>query len=167
MRSVNRIRFNSMLNEVEFFFVQEKFCSKRNFRFCFNLDKMVVVEEEVEDQMSRLVSITFKQLLVVNLLKVGGIKDLEGIFIFNIEVDIIKVINVIINLIFNVVNNIACQKVDVGSDERERDIISLLRLVLVLIKVVVCQRCSVQCLINEFLNKLGKIIYENIMVFYQ
>lgn len=77
MRSVNCIRFNSMLNEVEFFFVQEKFCSKRNFRFCFNLDKMVVVEEEVEDQMSRLVSITFKQLLVVNLLKVGGIKDLE------------------------------------------------------------------------------------------
>lgn len=153
MRSVNRIRFNSMSNEVESFLAQEKFCSKRNSRSCPNLDKMAVAEEEAEDQMSRSVSTTFKQSSVVNLPKVGGIKDSERTSTPNTEADTTKATNVTINLTSNVVNNIACQKVDAGSGERERDIISLLKSVLVPTKVAVCQRCSAQCLTNESPNK--------------
>lgn len=166
MRSVNRIRFNSMSNEVESFLAQEKFCSKRNSRSCPNLDKMAVAEEEAEDQMSRSVSTTFKQSSVVNLPKVGGIKDSKRTSTPNTEADTTKATNVTINLTSNVVNNIACQKVDAGSGERERDIISLLKSVLVPTKVAVCQRCSAQCLTNESPNKSGKIIYENVMVLY-
>lgn len=155
MRSVNRIRFNSMSNEVESILAQEKFCSKRNSRSCPSLDKMAVAEEEAEDHMSRSVSTTFKESSVVNLPKTSGIKGTERTSTPNTEADTTKTTNVTINLTSNVVNNIACQKSDAASSEKERDIISLLKSVLVPTKVAVCQRCSAQCLTNESPNKSG------------
>lgn len=155
MRSVNRIRFNSMSNEVESILAQEKFCSKRNSRSCPSLDKMAVAEEEAEDHMSRSVSTTFKESSVVNLPKTSGIKGKERTSTPNTEADTTKTTNVTINLTSNVVNNIACQKSDAASSEKERDIISLLKSVLVPTKVAVCQRCSAQCLTNESPNKSG------------
>lgn len=155
MRSVNRIRFNSMSNEVESILAQEKFCSKRNSRSCPSLDKMAVAEEEAEDHMSRSVSTTFKESSVVNLPKTNGIKGTERTSTPNTEADTTKTTNVTINLTSNVVNNIACQKSDAASSEKERDIISLLKSVLVPTKVAVCQRCSAQCLTNESPNKSG------------
>lgn len=162
MRSVNRIRFNSMSNEVESILAQEKFCSKRNSRSCPSLDKMAVAEEEAEDHMSRSVSTTFKESSVVNLPKTSGIKGTERTSTPNTEADTTKTTNVTINLTSSVVNNIACQKSDTASSDKERDIISLLKSVLVPVKVALCQRCSTQCLTNESPNKSGKIIYENI-----
>lgn len=153
MRSVNRIRFNSMSNEVESILAQEKFGSKRNSRSCPNLDKMAVAEEEAEDHMSRSVSTTFKQSSVISLPKVSGIKDNERTSTPNTEVDSTKTTNVTINLTSSVVNNITCQKPDSANTEKETDIISLLKSVLVPTKVAVCQRCSAQCLIKESPNK--------------
>nr|XP_022325080.1 hamartin-like isoform X2 [Crassostrea virginica] len=160
MRSVNRIRFNSMSNEVESILAQEKFSSKRNSRSCPNLNKMPVTEEEGEDVLSRSVSTTFRQPTEVSLPKPSEEKDKKArTSTPNTEAEAVKTTNVTINLTSSVVNNIACQKSDVPVPGRDTDLISLLKSVLVPTKVAVCQRCSAQCFTSGS-QELAKPVFE-------
>ncbi|XP_061169863.1 hamartin-like isoform X2 [Saccostrea echinata] len=149
MRSVNRIRFNSMTNEVESILAQEKHSSKKSFsRSCPNLHKMPVTEEEADDHLSRSVSTTFRQSSESDQSKVSEVKDIRARRTSTPSAvpDTSKSTNVTINLSSHVVNNITYQRKDSLGKEKDSDLMSVLKSVLVPAKVAVCQRCSVQCL---------------------
>ncbi|XP_048773723.2 hamartin-like isoform X3 [Ostrea edulis] len=143
MRSVNRIRFNSMTNEVETILAQEKYSCRRNSRSCPNLHKMPVPEEEVEDPLSRSVSTTFKTSSGTP--KVNEMKENAEMMTSTPKTNMSKTSNVTINMASHVVNNITYHRMDSSRSEKESDFMTVLKSVLVPTKVAVCQRCSAQC----------------------
>lgn len=151
MRSVNRIRFNSMTNEVETILAQEKYSCRRNSRSCPNLHKMPVPEEETEDPLSRSVSTTFK---TSGTPKVNEMKENAEMMTSTPKTNMSKTSNVTINMASHVVNNITYHRTDSSRNEKESDFMTVLKSVLVPTKVAVCQRCSAQCFTSP--SKSGK-----------
>jgi hypothetical protein len=156
MRSVNRIRFNSMSNEVETILAKEKYSCRRNSRSCPNLHKMPVPEEEGEDLLSRSVSTTFKTSSGTP--KVTEVKEKEMVT-STPNTSMPKTSNVTVNMTSHVVNNITYQRVDSSGVEKESDFVKVLKSVLVPTKVAVCQRCSAQCFTAQSQSGMSSVSY--------
>lgn len=166
IKNINRIKFNNISNKIKSFLTQKKFYNKKNSKSYPNLNKITITKKKTKNQISRSISTTFKQSSIINLPKIDNIKNSKRTSTPNTETNTTKTTNITINLTSNIINNIAYQKINTKNDKKKKNIINLLKSILIPTKITIYQKYNTQYLTNKSPNKSNKIIYKNIIILY-